>query len=610
MTTESTSVPPPTGRARTAEQAMGQQALGQQTVGQQTVGQQTVGQKGLGQKALGQQTVGPQTPGPQTLGQQVLRRPPIASPRDTPDRLAPPARRPGGSPLRFGLPLIASDVFAALLSTVVLNDEQRDAVLVVQLIVWVTVLNASAGLYRSGVALSGLDQLPALAARIAVAWCAAAAVLAALLPSLAVGVPALLGGCVLQLAVACGGRSLLHTRRRAVARDRLRSALVVGSGPDARRLAALLAQHPEYGLRPVGIAGPAQDDDEADRAATRTGGRDGGVMDAPALPVLTSAEEIHRAVIQNGVQDALFIDHRFIDRDHGLSGSGFDEPGFGQPGFSDSGFHEPGFQDSGFRDNGAADPGDGTDRGTERAALVALFHEYGCATWFVGAGPWDLTAAPVAMERHLWGFAARRVEPPAVGRRRRDAVVKRLLDVVFTLPLLVAASPVLLVCALAVRLCDGPDVLFRQERVGQNGRTFTLLKFRTLRPADEHESATRWNIANDLRMSPVGGLLRRTSMDELPQLWNVLRGDMSLVGPRPERPFFVANFSKTQPGYAARHRMPVGITGLAQVHGLRGDTSIEERSRFDNHYIDHWSLWQDVCILLRTAASLVRPAGS
>ncbi|WP_326611848.1 sugar transferase [Streptomyces scopuliridis] len=580
MTTESTSVPPPTGRARTAEQALGQQALGQQTVGQ---------------TAVGQQTVGPRTPGPQTLGQQVLRRVSIASPRDTPDRLVRPAGRPAGSPLRFGLPLIASDMFAALLSTVVLNEEQRDAVLVVQLIVWVTVLNASAGFYRPGVVLSGLDQLPALAARIAVAWCAAAAVLAALLPQLAVGIPALLGGCVLQLVVACGCRSLLHTRRRAVVRNRLRSALVVGSGPAARRLAALLAQHPEYGLRPVGIAGPAQDDDEADRAAARTGGRDGGVTDAPALPVLTSAEEIHRAVIQNGVQDALFIDHRFIDRDRGLN-----ESGFNGPGFNDSGFH-----DHGFRDTGAAGDGDGTDR----AALVALFHEHGCATWFVGAGPWDLTAAPVAMERHLWGFAARRVEPPAV-RRRRDAVVKRLLDVVFTLPLLLIASPVLLACALAVRLFDGRDVLFRQERVGQNGRTFTLLKFRTLRPADEHESATRWNIANDLRMSPVGNFLRRTSMDELPQLWNVLRGDMSLVGPRPERPFFVANFSKTQPGYAARHRMPVGITGLAQVHGLRGDTSIEERSRFDNHYIDHWSLWQDVCILLRTAASLVRPAGS
>ncbi|GAA3303881.1 hypothetical protein GCM10020295_53630 [Streptomyces cinereospinus] len=104
--------------------------------------------------------------------------------------------------------------------------------------------------------------------------------------------------------------------------------------------------------------------------------------------------------------------------------------------------------------------------------------------------------------------------------------------------------------------------------------------------------------------------LRRTSLDELLQLWNVLRGDMSMVGPRPERPYFVAQFSQAHPGYAARHRMPAGITGLAQVNGLRGDTSIEDRARFDNAYIDTWSLWQDVCILLRTAVALVRPTGS
>jgi lipopolysaccharide/colanic/teichoic acid biosynthesis glycosyltransferase len=137
-----------------------------------------------------------------------------------------------------------------------------------------------------------------------------------------------------------------------------------------------------------------------------------------------------------------------------------------------------------------------------------------------------------------------------------------------------------------------------------------VLKFRTLRPRDEHESATRWNVAEDRRMSRVGHVLRRTSLDELPQLWNVLRGDMSLVGPRPERPYFVQRFSQLHPGYAARHRMPVGITGLAQVHGLRGDTSIEDRARFDNHYIDTWSLWQDVRILLYTAGSVFRLGGS
>ncbi len=187
---------------------------------------------------------------------------------------------------------------------------------------------------------------------------------------------------------------------------------------------------------------------------------------------------------------------------------------------------------------------------------------------------------------------------------------KRVMDAVLAAVGLVLVAPLMAVCALAVRVSDGPGVIFRQERVGRHGRPFVLLKFRTLRPADAQESATRWNVASDGRMSRVGRLLRRTSLDELPQLWNVLRGDMSLVGPRPERPFFVDRFSRTHPGYQDRHRMPVGITGLAQVNGLRGDTSIEERARFDNRYIETWSLWQDACVLVRTAGSFFRLGGS
>lgn len=185
-----------------------------------------------------------------------------------------------------------------------------------------------------------------------------------------------------------------------------------------------------------------------------------------------------------------------------------------------------------------------------------------------------------------------------------------MLDALLAFLALLPAAPILALSALAVRLSDGPGVLFRQERVGLDGRPFVLLKFRTLRPSDERESATRWNVSHDRRMSAVGHFLRRTSLDELPQLWNVLRGDMSLVGPRPERPYFVRQFSQTYPGYQERHRMPVGITGLAQIHGLRGDTSIEDRARFDNHYIESWSLWQDIRILLRTATALFRFGGA
>ncbi len=160
-----------------------------------------------------------------------------------------------------------------------------------------------------------------------------------------------------------------------------------------------------------------------------------------------------------------------------------------------------------------------------------------------------------------------------------------------------------------MRLTDGPGVLFRQTRVGKDGRPFVMLKFRTLRPADDREAATRWNVADDPRLTRTGRLLRRTSLDELPQLWNVLRGDMSLVGPRPERPHFVERFSRAYPGYADRHRMPVGLTGLAQVSGLRGNTSIEDRTRFDNLYIETWSLWRDVQIMLRTTALCLRSGG-
>ena len=171
-------------------------------------------------------------------------------------------------------------------------------------------------------------------------------------------------------------------------------------------------------------------------------------------------------------------------------------------------------------------------------------------------------------------------------------------------------SPLLALLALAVRLETGKGVIFRQERVGCDGVPFALMKFRSLRPLDENESQTNWNISHDARLGPVGRLLRKTSLDELPQLFNILRGDMSLVGPRPERPHFVDQFGELYTGYADRHRVPSGLTGWAQVHGLRGNTSIDERARFDNFYIENWSLWLDIKILLRTAVSVFTRPGS
>ena len=183
---------------------------------------------------------------------------------------------------------------------------------------------------------------------------------------------------------------------------------------------------------------------------------------------------------------------------------------------------------------------------------------------------------------------------------------KRVLDVTVAGTVLVLASPILALVALGVKLSSPGPVLFRQRRVGQDGREIDVLKFRTLRV--NNDSDTQWSVLDDERLTPIGRFLRRTSLDELPQLWSVLRGDMSLVGPRPERPFFVRQFSADVCGYKDRHRLPVGVTGWAQVHGLRGDTSIEERARFDNHYIEHWTLWRDFVVLVRTVAEVVRAA--
>ena len=195
----------------------------------------------------------------------------------------------------------------------------------------------------------------------------------------------------------------------------------------------------------------------------------------------------------------------------------------------------------------------------------------------------------------LWGY-------PLMRRRREvfgpvGRTLKRSLDVSVAVLALLATLPVMAACALAVRLeRDGP-VLFRQRRLGAGLRSFVLVKFRSLR-------------APDAAPRRVGRFLRRYSLDELPQLVNVLRGDMSLVGPRPELPVFVDAFSRRYSGYRDRHRVKTGLTGWSQIHGLRGDGSIEDRARFDNQYIENWSMWEDVKILLRTGTALVRHRGA
>ncbi|MBM9435709.1 sugar transferase [Streptomyces bryophytorum] len=413
-----------------------------------------------------------------------------------------------------------------------------------------------AGLYRPGFAPGAFTELPGLAWRTVLAW----GLLAVVAGPGAPGWAGLAAAVAVTVAVAGGLRAAVYGTRRRMARRRPASTLVVGAdAASAARIAAVLHARPEYGMRPVGLAAPAPvrpAPPQPPQNVHMASPYGAAPVPPPVLPVLPSPGDVTRAVIQNAVRDAVVAGPATLD--------------------------------------------------ARTTATVRLLAAQGCRLWQVDAE----RRGKGADAGHLWGHPCRRLDPypPTAGRAARGG--KRLLDAAVAAAALLCLAPVLAACALAMRLADGPGVIFRQERIGLHGRPFTLLKFRTLRPEDEHESATLWNIAEDHRMSRAGRLMRRTSLDELPQLWNVLRGDMSLVGPRPERPYFVAQFSQTLPGYADRHRMPAGITGLAQVHGLRGDTSIADRARFDNHYIDSWTLWQDVSILLRTAATLFRCGGS
>jgi exopolysaccharide biosynthesis polyprenyl glycosylphosphotransferase len=206
----------------------------------------------------------------------------------------------------------------------------------------------------------------------------------------------------------------------------------------------------------------------------------------------------------------------------------------------------------------------------------------------------------------VWGIPLIRLRRSAL--RSAAWRTKRAVDLVVGSLLLVVASPLFVGAALAVRLSSPGPIFFRQKRVGQRGVPFELLKYRTLRQNDD--SDTTWSVAEDHRRTAVGAFLRRTGLDELPQLINVLRGEMSLVGPRPERPYFVDRFRVTVQGYEDRHRVPAGITGWAQVHGLRGDTSIEARAIFDNDYVENWSLWRDLVIMARTIGAMFGGTGA
>lgn len=359
------------------------------------------------------------------------------------------------------------------------------------------------------------------------------------------------------LAVGAGRIALVAAQRWARQRRRTgKPVLILGAGLVGSQVARRLESHPEYGLVPVGFV----DDDPPSTA--EVGGRD-----APVLGPLEEFEGIarrtqadHLIVAFSSVADARVS--RLIQR----------------------------CQESGV------------------GVLVVprLFDTMNQRATYEAVGGLPLLAFS-AVDPKGWQFS-----------------IKYALDRVAAAVIVIMLSPVLLAAALAVRLSSPGPVVFRQRRVGRDGTEFDLYKFRSMHPPDERSAAEQCarepadlipgtdlapgGVEGEDRRTAVGRMLRRTSLDELPQLFNVLKGEMSLVGPRPERPEFVELFDRDVVRYGDRHRVKSGITGWAQVHGLRGHTSLAERVELDNYYIAHWSLGLDLKILLLTFAALLHNA--
>ena len=360
------------------------------------------------------------------------------------------------------------------------------------------------------------------------------------------------------LAVGLGRIALAGAQRWARGRRLVgKPILIVGAGLVGSQVARLLEKHPEYGLVPVGFV----DDDP--RSIAEVGGRD--------VPVLGTVEDLDEIFDETGVRKLIVAFSsvadarisRLIQRCQEL--------------------------------------------GVDVSVVPRMFDTMNDRAWYDTIGGTPLLTFSAVNPRG-WQFA-----------------LKHACDRAFALVLVVLLSPVLLGAVLAVRLSSAGPALFRQRRVGRDGRVFDLYKFRSMRPAPgqstklnrDDDTAIEFLLGGDTapggiegedRRTLVGRVLRRTSIDELPQLLNVLRGEMSIIGPRPERPEFVELFEHDIDRYGDRHRVKSGITGWAQVHGLRGQTSLAERVGWDNYYIAHWSLGLDLKILVLTIAALFRDA--
>jgi len=359
------------------------------------------------------------------------------------------------------------------------------------------------------------------------------------------------------LGVGAGRVGLSFAQRAARARRLVgKPVLIMGAGMVGAQVARRLENHPEYGLAPVGFL------DEDPRTVAEVGGRD--------VPVLGTIEDLDETVRRTGVKNLIVAFSSVADARVSRLIQHCQELGI------------------------------------EVSVVPRMFDTINDRAVYdtVGGLP-------------LLSFTA--VDP-----RGLQFAIKHGLDRLLALVLLIVFSPLILCAAVAVRLSSPGPAFFSQRRVGRDGRVFSFYKFRSMRVADadtqtseEDTGALDFLLAGDIapggvegedRRTAVGRFLRGTSLDEIPQLFNVLRGDMSLVGPRPERPEFVELFRQDVIRYGDRHRVKSGITGWAQVHGLRGQTSLAERVEWDNYYIAHWSLGLDLKILALTMVALFRNA--
>ncbi|HEV7529989.1 MAG TPA: exopolysaccharide biosynthesis polyprenyl glycosylphosphotransferase [Solirubrobacteraceae bacterium] len=359
------------------------------------------------------------------------------------------------------------------------------------------------------------------------------------------------------VAVGVGRISLSFAQRWARARRLVgKPVLIMGAGVVGAQVARRLESHPEYGLAPIGFL------DEDPRSIAEVGGRD--------LPVLGTVEDLDETVAATGVRRLIVAFSSVADERVSRLIQRCQELGI------------------------------------EVSVVPRMFDTINNRVGYDTVGGLPLMSFTTVDPRGL------------------QFAIKHALDRVLAFVLLLVLAPLILASALAVRLSSSGPVLFRQRRVGRDGKAFDLYKFRSMRiepgrsDLDEDDSGplefllggdtAPGGVEGSDRRTPVGRFLRRCSIDELPQLLNVLRGEMSLIGPRPERPEFVELFKQDIVRYGDRHRVKSGITGWAQVHGLRGQTSLAERVEWDNYYIANWSLGLDVKILALTFVALLRNA--